>query len=751
MVVLCCFSLQNATAQCGVGETEVTIVINTGGFGSEVGWELYDGSMNPVAQGGCGLETYSSNTDAVATEVLCLTNGETYTFNGYDEFGDGWNGGTVDIFVGGCPLIFVDTGTELDGTVPAEATICAGEELEYQGTFAPDDAPSAVNGCTDASADNYDSCATDDNGSCFFNDFCSSAETIECGETKKGDTSLATADTAPFCVTSDGTGGGVWYKFTGAGDEMTASLCNTGFDTKIRIYTGTCGALVCETGNDDNCGTRSEVTWTAAEGTEYYILVHGFSTNQGSFELNLTSPACIFGCTDSEAINYDSAANQEDGSCYFTCYDIEVSVTNTDTFGSEAGWELVMDDGTVFASDCGVPNSGNETNTYCIPATCFNFNAFDSFGDGGNDFVVTLLETGVELVNVTADGVEETGSNVQGSCSQGGSGNVDETAEFCIEPGCADPTAHNYSATADVDDGSCETCDDGELNGDEIDTDCGGVLCTPCPCGIQVSTEVAAYESGCAAGPKNRAVIVTFTEGIPPISYAVDAQGGSFISQKSPGVFQVIGYGPWSIEASDPSGCLQIGASSEMVYVSNVNTQNETGVGVKDGVATVEVTGGTPPYDVMWPNGVHGVITTSGGTHDNTGLASGYYEALVTDADGGTAKACVYVSRNSPSGRGRGRGRKTADVTELSTLMAQPNPLTHSTVIHFNVPESTKTTVSVFALNGKEIATIFDGQAEAGENYHVELNASNMASGVYILRLTTDSGVITHQRIVVTK
>ncbi|MFK7906249.1 MAG: hypothetical protein AB8B69_14050, partial [Chitinophagales bacterium] len=420
MAVLCCFSLQNATAQCGAGETSVTLDISApSSSASEISWEILDGSGSEVDSN----NSYSNS--ETTSDTYCLIDGETYTFNAFDSFGDGWGSGSSAVLTkgsGSCDVIF-------DADVTGFTFFLS---LAFQ---------TAVSGCTDASADNYDSCATDDDGSCFFNDLCSGAETIECGDTKTGDTSLATSDSAPFCGTGDGTGGGVWYKFTGAGDEMTASLCNTGFDTKIRIYTGTCGALVCETGNDDNCGTRSEVTWTAAEGTEYYILVHGFSTNQGPFELNLTSPACIFGCTDSEAINYDSAANQEDGSCYFTCYDIEVSVTNTDTFGSEAGWELVMDDGTVFASDCGVPNSGNETNTYCIPATCFTFNAFDSFGDGGNDFVVTLLETGVELVNVTADGVEETGNNVQGSCSQGGSGNVDETAEFCIESGCTDPTA----------------------------------------------------------------------------------------------------------------------------------------------------------------------------------------------------------------------------------------------------------------------------------------------------------------------
>ncbi len=46
--------------------------------------------------------------------------------------------------------------------------------------------------------------------------------------------------------------------------------------------------------------------------------------------------------------------------------------------------------------------------------------------------------------------------------------------------GCTDISAHNYEASADVNDGSCETCDDGIQNGDETGVDCGGGLCESC-------------------------------------------------------------------------------------------------------------------------------------------------------------------------------------------------------------------------------------------------------------------------------
>jgi hypothetical protein len=120
------------------------------------------------------------------------------------------------------------------------------------------------------------------------NDVCGGAIAIACGGSESGTTVGTTNDIAPTCVTTDGTGGGVWYSYVGTGDDVTASLCGSGYDTKIRVYTGTCGALSCVTGNDDFCGLQSQVTFNSVSGTNYFILVHGFSSAEGAFTLNVT-------------------------------------------------------------------------------------------------------------------------------------------------------------------------------------------------------------------------------------------------------------------------------------------------------------------------------------------------------------------------------------------------------------------------------------------------------------------------------
>jgi len=116
-------------------------------------------------------------------------------------------------------------------------------------------------------------------------DDCINATPISCGDILMGNTSGFTADVAPFCVVGDGTGGGVWYSVLGDGNDMTTSLCPSSYDTRVRVFTGTCGALICEVGNDDACGgtSQSQVTWTSVPGVTYYILIHGFGAATGDY------------------------------------------------------------------------------------------------------------------------------------------------------------------------------------------------------------------------------------------------------------------------------------------------------------------------------------------------------------------------------------------------------------------------------------------------------------------------------------
>lgn len=125
-------------------------------------------------------------------------------------------------------------------------------------------------------------------------DICVGAPVVTCGSVVTGNTSAFTADVAPFCVIGDGTAAGVWYRFAGNGQTVTASLCGSSYDTAIRIFSGPCGTPTCVTGNDDLCGSQSQVSWASVNGLNYRILVYGFGANVGQYTLSITcaSPMC---------------------------------------------------------------------------------------------------------------------------------------------------------------------------------------------------------------------------------------------------------------------------------------------------------------------------------------------------------------------------------------------------------------------------------------------------------------------------
>ena len=138
------------------------------------------------------------------------------------------------------------------------------------------------------------------------NDLCSGAIPVSCGNSYSGSTANATSAGDPATSCANGTGGtpgapGVWYSFVGTGQMVTASLCGgASWDTKLHIYSGSCGALTCVNSDDNGCATQSTVTFTTAIGTTYYILVNGSFGSTGIFTLGVSCctpsvPACASG------------------------------------------------------------------------------------------------------------------------------------------------------------------------------------------------------------------------------------------------------------------------------------------------------------------------------------------------------------------------------------------------------------------------------------------------------------------------
>jgi cysteine-rich repeat protein len=121
------------------------------------------------------------------------------------------------------------------------------------------------------------------------NDLCEDATAIAAGGVASGSTVEATLDpNAPTCVFTV-TAPGVWHTVAGTGTNLTLSLANSDYDTKLHVYCGDCDDLTCITGDDDGGpGLTSQATFCGEAGASYNVLVSGFDIDTGNYELTVT-------------------------------------------------------------------------------------------------------------------------------------------------------------------------------------------------------------------------------------------------------------------------------------------------------------------------------------------------------------------------------------------------------------------------------------------------------------------------------
>jgi hypothetical protein len=97
--------------------------------------------------------------------------------------------------------------------------------------------------------------------------------------------------------------------------------------------------------------------------------------------------------------------------------------------------------------------------------------------------------------------------------------------------------------------------------------------------------------------------------------------------------------GSYTVIISDADQCqdtLLLGLIQPDTLQANASATPETELNGNDGTATANPTGGTAPFQYLWSNG--------GTSQTITGLSPGEYTVSVTDSNGCTAQATVYVS-----------------------------------------------------------------------------------------------------------
>jgi hypothetical protein len=78
---------------------------------------------------------------------------------------------------------------------------------------------------------------------------------------------------------------------------------------------------------------------------------------------------------------------------------------------------------------------------------------------------------------------------------------------------------------------------------------------------------------------------------------------------------------------------------------------------------------------------------------------------------------------------------------KFSLAQNYPNPFNPSTTITFTVARSEHATLTVFDILGRQVETLFNGDAQPERNYALRFDASRYGSGVYFYRVATPTAV----------
>ncbi|MFA5034022.1 MAG: SBBP repeat-containing protein [bacterium] len=82
--------------------------------------------------------------------------------------------------------------------------------------------------------------------------------------------------------------------------------------------------------------------------------------------------------------------------------------------------------------------------------------------------------------------------------------------------------------------------------------------------------------------------------------------------------------------------------------------------------------------------------------------------------------------------------------TPSTTLSVSQNPVIKNTIVSYSIPIETKVLLSIYDLSGSCVKTLVNGEKETG-NYSIRLNAKELKTGVYFVRLTAGTSKTTRK------
>ena len=252
-----------------------------------------------------------------------------------------------------------------------------------------------IDACTDATAVNYEPCATIDSGNCLF----------------AGCTDPGACNYDGAAVSDDGS-----CDFQSCAGCLNPIACN--YDADAVIEGGVCEFLSCR-GCTDPTALNYDAGATFDDGSCLFPGCTNPAADNYDPDANFDNGVCFFfGCTTAGACNFDPDANIDNGTCEYTSC---AGCTSERACNYDP-------DATISSGDCDFTSCRG-----CTDPDAINYDATATVDDGS----CLIL-----------------GCTVQGALNYDPDANVND--KTCIFGGCTDTGACNYDDAAAQDDGSCE-------------------------------------------------------------------------------------------------------------------------------------------------------------------------------------------------------------------------------------------------------------------------------------------------------
>ena len=448
LLMIMVFGLSSAFGQCPNG-TYVNILINPDQYPEESSWAIIDDYGDTVVSGGPYINIIDYSPQLTQ---LCIPNGS-YTFEMYDEYGDGmngalWGGQDGSFYVMHCGDTLVEPDSANFGF------------SSYHGFTLNDCAPPPpIFGCMDSLYVEFLPIATVDTGMCFTPKVFGCTDTNAFNFNPAANTDILTDSCTHTLELTDlagnGWAGSFLQVFQGNNFLGIFTLDN-GFDTTFTFELSISEPIEVKF----NITQQSQFTSVQCGYSVYseeHIAINapgGFASPLAPFVTVMGMPYCgddciekIYGCTNPIAINYDSLANTDDVSCY---YDPGCTSPQYLEYYTQ-GYTADYDDGT-----CSTVAMWG-----CTDTTAFNYDTLANIDNGGClPKIFGCMQPLAFNYNPNANTEDTCIAIVYGCMSQlainyDSLANTDDGSCIGIVLGCTDTTAFNWNPSANVDDSSC--------------------------------------------------------------------------------------------------------------------------------------------------------------------------------------------------------------------------------------------------------------------------------------------------------